>query len=150
MAEQDGKEANETTLSVKLPKNLIDSGSKATQAVKGSILIFLIGLVLSILWALWLFPEYREKLPLPYTYITFIATVGVAAVSGTWAHLTGVQQERDRLLEERKRDSFLATVQREKNDLLVERDKLVKDLQDARDNHQRCQELLAKCIPTKS
>ncbi|WP_133512449.1 hypothetical protein [Candidatus Thiosymbion oneisti] len=117
---------------------------KIFQVIKDPFLGFLLILVLSILGVIWLFLKYGEKLPLPYTYITFIVAVGVAAVLGAWVHLAGVRQERDSLLEERERDNLLAVVQRERDELLKARKKLAKNLRNARDDYQRCQELLDK------
>ncbi|WP_133512447.1 hypothetical protein [Candidatus Thiosymbion oneisti] len=152
MAEQGNEEKKTIQFSVNLPKSLIGLGSELVQVLKGSFLVFLIVLALSIPGTFWLLPKYMEQRPILYIYI---AVLGVSAVLGMWAYLATVRQnslfatvrqERDSLRQEREKDSLLANVLREKDDLLVERDKLVKDLQDARDDHQRCEDNLRCCL----
>lgn len=138
--------------------------SKTIEAIKDPFLIFLIVLILSILGVFWLFPEYREGLPLSYTYMTLIAAIGVAVMLGTWVRLVSIRQdslfaairqERDSLLAERERNDLLATVQREKDNLLKDKEELKRDLRETRDglqywqgNFRRCQEMLARSMTT--
>lgn len=128
MNERDDKEENKTTrFSTNFSRFII-------QATKDPFLIFLTIIALLILVMFWLSPEYTKHPFLPYIYV---AALVVFAVLGMWTHL--------------------ATVRQERNNLLVERDRLVDALRDARDDlqscrdaHRLCQESLAKFIATKT
>lgn len=121
MNERDDKEENKTTW---FSTNFLRA---QIQAINDSFLVFLVALVLSVFATFWLLPEYMKQFPI---LLAYIALVIVLAALGMWTYLAPVRRERDRLLAERRR--------------------LLKDLRDARDDRRRLLKLIERVLPAKT